>query len=123
MSEIIKPTIEFADFAKLDIRVGIIRDAKRHSDPKVTKLLILTVDVGEGQDRTICAGIAEHYQPEALNGGQFLFVVNLAPRTMRGIESNGMILAVYGANGESILVTPHTNFVEGKVVSPGSVVG
>jgi methionyl-tRNA synthetase len=83
-------TVGFEDFQKLDLRVGRVVSAE--PVPKANKLLKLTVDVGQEQ-RTVVAGIAESYRPEALVGRSIILVANLAPRTLRGIESQGMVLA------------------------------
>ena len=93
----------FDDFLKIDIRVGKIMLVE--TLPKSKKLLKLQVDFGTfGGVRTILAGIAEHYLPESLLGLNVAAVVNLAPRTMFGIESHGMLLA--GHNGDKVcLVT------------------
>jgi methionyl-tRNA synthetase len=72
--------------------------------PKSQKLLKLTVDAGEAEPRTILAGIAESYEPEALVGKSIVIVANLAPRKMMGIESNGMVLAASGPGQPPILV-------------------
>jgi methionyl-tRNA synthetase len=90
--------IQYDDFAKIDLRVGLVKTAVKV--PKADKLLHLTVDVGEGKDRTIVAGIAQRFTPEELVGRRVLVVANLAPRAMRGITSEGMILA---AGDEAIL--------------------
>lgn len=89
----VKPEITIDDFAKIDIRVGVVEKAETHTSG--TKLLVLTVDFGELGKRTICAGIREFVKDrhQSLVGRRFLFVVNLPPRSMRGIESQGMILA------------------------------
>ena len=83
-------TLSFEEFQKLDLRVGRIVSAE--PVPKANKLLKLTVDLGHAQ-RTVVAGIAESYRPEALVGKNIILVANLTPRTLRGIESQGMVLA------------------------------
>ena len=99
-------TITIDDFAKVDLRVAQIVVAERI--PKADKLLRLEVDLGPGFDpprRQILAGIAEHYAPEALIGRKVVIVANLAPRKMRGLESNGMIVAAsVGPDGAPVLV-------------------
>jgi methionyl-tRNA synthetase len=96
--------ISFEDFARVALRVGVVRHAERV--PKSDKLLKLTVDLGEAQPRTIAAGIAEAYAPEALLGRRVVVVANLAPRTIRGVLSQGMLLAA-GAGGAALrLVDP-----------------
>ena len=91
-------TITYDDFAKLDLRVGKVLAAE--AVPKAKKLLKLTVELGEERPRTIVAGIAEAFAPAALVGQQVLVVANLAPRELRGLTSEGMILA---AGDEAIL--------------------
>ena len=85
------PTITYDDFAKLDLRVGVVVSAR--AVPKAKKLLELAVDLGEERPRTIVAGIAEHFAPDALVGRRVLVVANLAPRPLRGLTSEGMVLA------------------------------
>jgi methionyl-tRNA synthetase len=92
------PPITYDAFAKLELRVGRVKAAVKV--PKADKLLHLTVDLGEGKDRSIVAGLAQSHTPEQLIGKNVLVVANLAPRTMRGIESQGMVLA---AGDEAIL--------------------
>jgi methionyl-tRNA synthetase len=112
----IKDTVSFEDFEKLDIRVGLVKDC--HKVKKSKKLLQFTIDDGSGTDRTICSGIAAFYEnPEKLIGKRILFVANFAPRTMMGIESQGMILSAVDAD-ESLSVVTTT-----KDVKPGSQVG
>jgi len=98
--------ISIDEFQKLDIRVGTIRNAERVSG--TDKLLKLTVDMGEENPRQVISGIAEAYpDPEELLGMQCVFVANMEPRTIRGFESQGMILAVGdvpGADDFALLV-------------------
>lgn len=90
--ELPPPDITFDDFAKLDLRVGLITEADRV--PRKDRLLKLTVDVGEDSPRTIVAGLGETYEPCELVGKCALFLVNLAPRDFgKGLVSHGMILA------------------------------
>jgi len=86
-----KPGISIDDFGKVELRVGKVLTAQ--AVPKAKKLLHLSVDLGETQPRSIVAGIAEAYAPDALVGKQVIVVANLAPATIRGIRSEGMILA------------------------------
>jgi methionyl-tRNA synthetase len=96
--------LAYEDFARVALRVGVVRGAERV--PKSDKLLKLTVDLGEATPRTIAAGIAEAYAPEALVGRRVVVVANLAPRTIRGVLSQGMLLAA-GPGGASLrLVDP-----------------
>jgi methionyl-tRNA synthetase len=82
--------IQYDDFAKLELRVATIEQAEPH--PNADKLVVLQVSLGEEQ-RQILAGIRGHYEPQALLGRQIVIVANLAPRKMRGLESQGMLLA------------------------------
>jgi len=83
--------ITFNDFQKLDIRIGTIIQAEKV--PETDKLLKLTIDLGN-EKRTLVAGIAETYKPEELEGRQIPILTNLEPKTFKGIESQGMILAI-----------------------------
>lgn len=94
-------SITIDDFKKADIRVGTVRVAERI--PDADKLLRLEVDVGEDNLRQILSGIAEHVSPEDLVGRQLLFVINLEPRVIRGLVSNGMLLAAGGEGTFSLL--------------------
>jgi methionyl-tRNA synthetase len=98
-----KATIEFDDFAKLDLRVGTILEAEKVA--KADKLLKLLVDIGT-EKRTVVSGIAMHFAPEDVIGKQVTLVANLAPRKMRGIESQGMILMAENAAGKLVFVNP-----------------
>jgi methionyl-tRNA synthetase len=93
--------IAIEDFAKVEMRVGQIKTAERIVG--ADKLLKLTVDIGT-EIRQICAGIAQFYEPEALIGRKVVVVVNLAPRKLRGVESNGMVVAAsVGPEGRPVL--------------------
>lgn len=97
------PKITIDDFAKVELRTGEIKAAERI--PGATKLLKLQVDIGT-EVRQVCAGIAEYYEPEKLIGMKVVIVTNLQPRKMRGVESNGMIVAAsIGETGRPVLVT------------------
>jgi methionyl-tRNA synthetase len=98
-----KPLIEFVDFERLDLRLGTVVAAA--AVPKADKLLQLTVSLGLDV-RTIVSGIAQHYMPEQLVGQRVLVVANLAPRKMRGVESQGMILLAESPTGQLTLVQP-----------------
>ena len=106
-----KPMIEFDDFAKLDLKVGTILSAEKVE--KADKLLKLTVDLGVEQ-RTIVSGIALHFKPEDIVGKQVVIVANLAPRKMRGIESQGMVLMAEDATGKLHFINPD------EIINPGS---
>ena len=110
----VKPEIVFDDFAKIDLRVGTIVAASKVE--KADKLLQLSVDLGF-ETRTIVSGIAQHFEPESIVGKQVTVVVNLAPRKMRGIESNGMILMAEDANGKLHFVNASDNINPGSGVS------
>lgn len=96
-----KPEISYEDFAKLDIRMGRIVAAERV--PETDKLIKCTVDLGELGERTIVSGIAEWKTPEDLVGKQCPYIVNLAPRILRGVESRGMLLAASDESGVALL--------------------
>jgi methionyl-tRNA synthetase (EC 6.1.1.10) len=106
-----KENINFDDFMKMDVRVGTIIEAEKVA--KTKKLLKLTVDTGIDQ-RTVVSGIAEHYKPEEIIGKQVSILVNLEPKKLKGIESQGMILMAEDADGKLSFVSPD------KDVKPGS---
>jgi methionyl-tRNA synthetase len=95
-------TITIDDFMKVHLKVAKVLEAERM--PKSQKLLKLKLDAGEAEPRTILAGIAESYEPEALVGKSVVIVANLAPRKMMGIESNGMVLAASPEDGKAIVL-------------------
>jgi methionyl-tRNA synthetase len=103
-----KEAIQFEDFAKMDIRTGTILEAEKM--PKANKLLILKVDTGIDV-RTIVSGIAESFKPEDIVGKRVTVLVNLAPRNLRGVESQGMILMTTNAEGKLVFVNPDTDGV------------
>ena len=109
----VKPIATFDDFQKIDLRTGTIVAAEKMK--KAKKLLKLTVDVGFEQ-RTVVSGIAEYYQPDAIIGQQVVMVANLAPRKLRGVESQGMILMAEDADGKLVFVSPANGFPNGWVV-------
>lgn len=98
-----KEIITFEDFAKVDLRVGTIIEAEKM--PKANKLLVLKVDTGIDV-RTIVSGIAEHFTPEEVIGKRVTVLVNLAPRALRGVESEGMLLLTNTAEGKLVFVNP-----------------
>ncbi len=108
-----KPEIQFDDFAKLELKVATVISCEKVA--KADKLLKLEVDLGT-EKRTIVSGIAQHYTPEEMTGKQVVVVTNLAPRKMKGIESQGMILTAEDADGKLQLLKPENS------VSPGSSV-
>jgi len=109
----VKENIEYEDFAKLDIRVGTIIAAEKVA--KTKKLLKLTIDTGIDQ-RTVVSGIAEYFEPEKIIGQQVSILMNLAPKTLKGIESQGMILMAENADGSLVFVTPATTTKAGSEV-------
>ena len=109
----VRETITYDDFAKLDIRVGTVLACTKV--PKADKLLQLTIDDGLG-GRTIVSGIANYYQPETLVGKQVCFIANLAPRKLKGIVSEGMILSAENADGVLAAVMPDKNVLAGSEV-------
>ena len=108
--------ITIDDFAKIQLKIGQIVTAERVEG--ATKLLKLTVDIGEETPRQILAGIAESYLPESLPGKKIVVVANLAPRKMRGLESQGMLMAATDAEGHAILLHP----ADPDAVPPGAQV-
>lgn len=100
MSEI-PEQISYDDFAKLDIRIGLVIAAEMV--PDADKLIKCTVDFGEMGQRTIVSGIAQWKTPEELVGKRLPYIVNLAPRMLRGVESQGMLIAASDENGVALL--------------------
>jgi methionyl-tRNA synthetase len=109
-----KELITYDDFAKLDMRVVTILEAEKM--PKSKKLLKLKVDVGLGH-RTVLSGVAEHFEPEFLVGKQVTMLINLAPRKMMGIDSEGMILMAEDKDGKLKLLQPHEGTASGSTIS------
>ncbi|WP_291787786.1 methionine--tRNA ligase [Cecembia sp.] len=109
-----KDIITYDDFAKLDMRVVKVLTAEPM--PKSKKLLKLTVDTGVGQ-RTVLSGVAEHFKPEELIGKQVVMLINLAPRKMMGIDSEGMILMAEDRDGGLKLLQPHQGVFNGATIS------
>jgi methionyl-tRNA synthetase len=110
-----KATSTFEDFTKLDLRVGTILEAEKM--PKANKLLVLKVDTGMDV-RTIVSGIAENFSPEEVIGKKVTVLVNLAPRALRGVESQGMILMTTDTQGKLVFVNPDSDGVNnGSLIS------
>ncbi|MBQ4805189.1 methionine--tRNA ligase [Aquimarina sp. MMG015] len=109
-----KDTATFEDFTKMDMRVGTIVGAEKM--PKAKKLLVLKVDTGINT-RTIVSGIAEHFKPEDLIGKKVTVLVNLAPRKLRGVESEGMILMTETPDGKLVFLNP-----DQEGVNPGAMI-
>lgn len=108
--------ISIDDFKKLQAKIGKVLTAE--AVPDSDKLIRFELDFGEEQPRQILSAIREWYpEPEKLIGKKMLFVVNLAPRTIRGLESNGMLMAVDGADGAPVFLVPDRDDVQ-----PGSAV-
>ncbi|KFF07550.1 methionine--tRNA ligase [Flavobacterium reichenbachii] len=109
-----KELIQFEDFAKMDIRVGTILEAEKM--PKANKLLVLKVDTGIDV-RTIVSGIAESFSPEEIIGKRVSVLANLAPRALRGVESQGMILMTTNAEGKLVFINPDADAPNGETVN------
>lgn len=110
-----KETIAFEDFAKVDLRIGTIIEAEKM--PKANKLLVLKVDTGI-DIRTIVSGIAEHFTPEEVIGKRVTVLVNLAPRALRGVESEGMLLLTQNVEGKLVFVNPDSEgVINGATIS------
>jgi methionine--tRNA ligase beta chain len=114
-----RSTISFEEFAKIDLRVAKVLTCEPH--PSADRLYKITLDDGSGTRRQVCAGIRPFYTPEQLIGRSVIIVANLAPRTIRGEVSNGMILAASDAprNSAERRVVILTTLSE---VAPGSIV-
>ena len=104
--------ISIDDFRKVEIKIATVKAAEPH--PNADRLMVLKVDLG-GEERQICAGIRNHYAPEDLLGKQIVVVANLETATLRGMESQGMLLAA-SDDGRVIVLTPE------KPVQPGAKV-
>ena len=109
-----KPECSYEDFEKLDIRTATVLDAERV--PKTDKLLKLTIDTGI-DTRVIVSGIAEYYNPEDMKGRQICILANLKPRTIRGIESRGMILMARQGDGKMRFLTPQEVLANGSQIN------
>ena len=106
--------ITIDEFATVELRVATIKAAEPH--PNADRLLVLKIDLGEQEERQLVAGIRAHYTPEELVGKQIVVVANLQAATLRGVESQGMLLAVTDG-GQVVVLSPE------KQVAPGSKVG
>jgi tRNA-binding protein len=105
--------ISIEDFRKLDLKIATVKAAEPH--PNADRLMVLQVDLGSEQ-RQICAGIREHYAPEELIGKQIVVVANLETAKLRGMESQGMLLAA-SDDGRVIVLTPEKSVMPGAKVS------
>lgn len=110
----IKPTITYEDFSKLDMRIATIVECE--AVEKSEKLLKLMLDIGEEEPIQVLSGIAKFYNPEEMIGKQIPVLVNLTPRKMMGLESNGMIIAA-GSIDEAILLHPDKKVDNGMSLS------
>ena len=105
--------IDFGAFQKVEMRVGEIKGVEDH--PNADKLFVMKVDLGEESERTIVAGLRNYYSKEDLQGKKAIFVVNLAPAMLRGVESNGMVLAAVSEDHKEVKIST----VDGDV-KPGT---
>ena len=108
-----KKVISFDDFLKLDIRTATILEASKV--PKADKLLQLKVDLGY-EERIVVSGIAEHYSPDEIVGRKVSLLANLAPRKIRGVESQGMILMAEDDGGKLCFVSPEEGWPDGMTI-------
>ncbi len=115
----VKPEISFEEFSKIDLRVATVTVAEPH--PNADRLLRIELDDGTGRPRQVCAGIKAWYDPASLVGRQVVIVANLAPRTLRGEMSQGMILAATTRDDEGsedvVVVLPDRPIPPGSTVS------
>ena len=109
-----KDRIEFDDFTKMDLRLGHVVAAEKME--KADKLLVLKVDTGIDV-RTIVSGIAQHYTPEEIIGKSVVVLMNLAPRKIKGVESNGMLLMAENQEGKLSALVSDRNFGGGPTIS------
>ena len=111
--EPIKANVSFDDFQSMDLRIAQVIEAERI--PKTKKLLKLTLQLGS-ETRTVVSGIAESYEPEQVVGKQVLYLANLAPREIKGVQSSGMILMAENNKGELSLLSPERSSESGNSV-------
>ena len=105
--------ISFEDFSKVDLKIGKVLEVAEH--PNADKLYVLKVDIGEGEVRQLVAGIREHYKPQDLEAKSVVVVTNLEPKAVRGVESQGMLLAAQSVD-RVVYLTPE------KEMPPGSII-
>src|SRR4051795_12401719 len=116
MVDTTQTTINYDDFAKLDLRVATVLECRPHGN--ADKLLVLQIELAGGERRQICAGLRQHYSPEQLIGKQIVVVANLAPRQMRGEISQGMLLAATDtASGRLAVIAPTEEVAAGSKVN------
>lgn len=106
--------ISIEDFQKIELRVATIVTAELH--PNADRLLVLKIDLGEGEERQLVAGIRASYEPAALVGKQIIVVANLEPAVLRGVESRGMLLATRDGN-RVVILGPDSSVPAGSKVS------
>ena len=117
----LKPTVQFDDFAKLDMRIGTVVSVE--AVPNSEKLVRMMVDIGEKDEagnpkyRQIIAGIKKWYPPETLIGRQIVIAANLAPRKLAGLESQGMLIAGHTEDGGAVIVSPEQPVFNGSHLS------
>jgi methionine--tRNA ligase beta chain len=107
------PTLTIEEFRNVELRVATILGAEPH--PNADRLMVLRIDLGSEQ-RQLVAGIRGHYEPEALVGRQIVVVANLQPAKLRGVESQGMLLAASDAEGALVLLSPEKPIAAGSPV-------
>ena len=106
-------TVSFAEFKKLDIRVALVKSVQEH--PNAQKLYVLKIDIG-GEERQIVAGLRPYYTPEQLTGRRVVVICNLEPAMLRGVQSQGMLLAA--ADGARVMaLQPDSDAAPGAKVS------
>ena len=106
--------LAYEDFAKLDLRIAEIVEAAEHPDAQ--RLLVLKLDAGGGESRQVVAGIKAVYAPADLLGRSVVFLANLSPASIRGVESQGMILAAADPDGQAVLLAPDRGVPAGSKV-------
>ena len=109
-----KEKIPYPNFAKLDLRVGKILEVEDH--PNADKLYVLKIDLNESEPRTILAGLKPYYKKSELKNKKAIFITNLEKRNIRGIESNGMILAADNSKGKVIFLIPEKDIDVGSKI-------
>ena len=108
--------IQFSDFEKLELKVGLIQEVKDH--PNADKLYVLIVDFNEDEDRLVVAGIKEYYKKEELEGKKAIFITNLETAKIRGVESEAMILAASDKDKKTVsILEPEKDLPEGSKIS------
>ncbi|HOZ02990.1 MAG TPA: methionine--tRNA ligase [Candidatus Woesebacteria bacterium] len=114
----VKPSVSYPEFSKLDLRVAVVKNAEEITG--ADKLLKLTLDVGSLEagglgERIVAAGIKEWYKPDELVGKQVIYLANLEPRMLRGVESQGMVLAAESEAG-AVLLAPSKTAPAGSII-------